>query len=84
MLGDVDLASNAFIGEAANRELLRRSVAWLADDEGVAVIAANLPADRPLRLTDARITYARLLSAVVVPVLFLLAGGLVWAVRRTR
>lgn len=84
VLGDVDLASNAFIGEAANRELLRRSVVWLADDEGVAVIAANLPADRPLRLTDARITYARLLSAVVVPVLFLLAGGLVWAVRRTR
>lgn len=83
-LGDVDLATNAYIGEAANRELLRRSVEWLADGEDVAAIAANLPADRPLRLTDARVTYARLLSSVVVPTLFLLAGGLVWAVRRTR
>lgn len=84
VIADVDIASNAFVGEAANRELLRRSFSWLADDEAVAAIAANLPADRELRLTDARVTYARLLAAVVVPLLFLLAGGLVWAVRRTR
>lgn len=82
--GDVDFASDDGIGEAGNAQLLRRAVAWLAETEDLVAISPNLPADRPLRLTDARLRYARLLGAGAVPALFLLAGALVWAVRRGR
>lgn len=47
-------------------------------------IAPNLGRVRPLALTEGRSRYALLLSAVVVPLLFLLAGAMVWALRRGR
>ena len=84
LIGDVDFATTAFVNEAANGRLLARAVEWLTTDDDVLAISANLPSDRPLRLTDARVTYARLLTAVGVPLLFALAGLLMWAVRRSR
>jgi len=84
VVGDVDFATDAAIGEAGNAQLLRQAVAWLAESEDLVAISPNLPADRPLRLTDARLAYARLLTVGVVPALFLLAGALVWALRRGR
>jgi len=84
VVGDVDLASDDLIGEAGGAQLLRQAMAWLSESEELVAISPNLPADRPLRLTDARVTYARVLTAGVVPALFLLAGALVWAVRRSR
>ena len=82
--GDVDFATNDFIGEAGNAQLIRQAVAWLTETEDLVAISPNLPTDRPLRLTDARADYARVLSVGVVPGLFLLAGAMVWAVRRGR
>jgi len=84
VVGDVDFASDAFLDEAGNAQLVRQAVAWLAESEDLVAISPNLPADRPLRLTDARLTYARLLTVGVIPALFLLAGALVWALRRGR
>lgn len=83
-VGDIDFATNDAIAEAGNAQLLRQAVAWLAESEDLLAISPNLPADRPLRLTDARLAYARLVSVVGVPALFLLAGTLVWALRRAR
>lgn len=83
-VGDVDFATNDVIGEAGNAQLLRQAVAWLAESEDLLAISPNLPADRPLRLTDDRLTYARLVTIGGVPALFLLLGALVWAVRRGR
>ena len=82
--GDVDFATDDFVGEAGNAQLLRQAVAWLTETEDLVAISPNLPEDRPLRLTDARADYARLLSVGVVPGLFLLAGAMVWAIRRGR
>lgn len=82
--GDVDFATDDFVGEAGNAQLLRQAMAWLTESEELVAISPNLPRDRPLRLTDARATYARLLSVGVVPGLFLLGGALLWAVRRGR
>lgn len=84
VVGDVDFATNVALGEAGNAQLVRQAVAWLAESEDLVAISPNLPTDRPLRLTDARLTYARLLAVGGVPALFLLAGALVWAVRRGR
>jgi len=84
VVGDVDFATDAFLTEAANADLLLRAVGWLVLEDDLLTLSANLPADRPLRLTDARITYARVLTAGVVPAVFLLAGATVWAARRRR
>lgn len=84
VVGDVDFATNDFIAEAGNAQLLRQAVAWLAESEDLVAISPNLPTDRPLRLTDDRLTYARVLTVGGVPVLFLLLGTLVWALRRAR
>jgi ABC-type uncharacterized transport system involved in gliding motility auxiliary subunit len=82
--GDVDFATNEFLAEAGNAQLLRQAVAWLTQTEDLVAISPNLPRDRPLAFTDARATYTRVLSIGVVPGLFLLAGAMVWAVRRGR
>ena len=82
--GDVDFATDDFIAEAGNAQLLRQAVAWLTETEDLVAISPNLPRDRPLRLTDARVGYARVLSVGVVPGLFLVAGAMVWALRRGR
>ena len=82
--GDVDFATDDFIAEAGNAQLLRQAVAWLTETEDLVAISPNLPRDRPLRLTDARADYARVVSVGVVPGLFLVAGAMVWAVRRGR
>jgi ABC-type uncharacterized transport system involved in gliding motility auxiliary subunit len=84
VVGDVDFATNDAIGQAGNAQLLRQTVAWLAETEDLLAISPNLPADRPLRLTDARLAYARAVTVVGVPALFLLAGLLMWAIRRSR
>ena len=84
VVGDTDFATDRFLTEVGNADLLRRAVGWLTLDDDLLALSSNLPADRPLRLTDARITYARLLLAGAVPLLFVLAGATVWAVRRGR
>ena len=82
--GDVDFATNEFVGEAGNAQLVRQATAWLTQSEELVAISPNLPRDRPLRFTDARVTYARVLSVGVIPGLFLLVGAMVWALRRSR
>ncbi len=82
--GDVDFATDRFLGHAGNATLLARAVEWLTLGEDVAAISPNLPVDRPLALTNARVTYLRVVTAGVVPALFALAGAMVWAARRTR
>lgn len=84
VVGDVDFATDDFLGEAGNAELFLRSVGWLTLGEDLLALSANLPAERPLRLTDDRIAYARVLTAGVVPAVFLLVGAMVWAARRRR
>lgn len=84
VFGDVDFATNAFIGNGGNARLLVQAVDWAALAEDLVPLNANIPAYRPLDLTSARTRYALALSSGVVPALFLLAGGWVWALRRRR
>lgn len=84
VVGDADFAGDQFLGEAGNATFLLRSVSWLTLEEDLLTLSANLPAERPLGLTDARIAYARVLTAAIVPSVFLLVGATVWAARRRR
>jgi ABC-type uncharacterized transport system involved in gliding motility auxiliary subunit len=83
-LGDSDFATNSLVGEGGNARLLIQSVDWATLQESLVSVSTNIPALRPLSLTEARIRYLRFVTAGVVPGLFLLAGGMVWAVRRGR
>jgi ABC-type uncharacterized transport system involved in gliding motility auxiliary subunit len=84
VVGDVDFATSNFVNEAANGRFLLQAVGWLTLDDELIPLSSNLPKSRPLDLTDARIAYARALGVLMVPGLFLIGGGLVWAVRRRR
>lgn len=84
LVGDVDFATDAFVDEAANGQLLVRAVDWVTEEESAVTVSANIGRVRPLVLTEGRLRYLRLLSSGIVPVLFLVLGALVWAVRRGR
>lgn len=84
LIGDVDFATNEFIGEAGNGELLVRSLDWTTEEESLVTVSANIARLRPLDLTEGRLGYLRLLSSGIVPGLFVVVGALVWAVRRGR
>lgn len=84
VIGDVDFASNAFVSEGGNGSLVVRIADWLTVQENLVAISPNIGRLRPLTLTEGRVRYALVLSAVVVPLFFLLAGAMVWAVRRPR
>ena len=81
---DVDWATNAYIGQAGNAALFVQTVDWLTLEEDLVSVSPNVPRLRPLELSEARARYARLVSAAVIPALFLLSGAMVWAVRRGR
>ena len=83
-IGDVDWATNATIGQAGNAALFVQAVDWLTLDEDLVSVSPNVPRLRGLELSDARTRYARLLTAGLVPMLFLLVGAMVWAIRRGR
>lgn len=83
-VGDVDFASNAFLGEAANARLALQGMDWLTQPEPLLTAVPNLAALRELELTEQRSRAILLLTAGGVPMAFLLAGAFVWVLRRGR
>ena len=84
VFADSDFATNAFLVDGSNSRLLVQALDWVTLEENLVTVAANLPRLRELDMTADRTRYARLLGAGIVPLLFLLLGALVWAVRRGR
>jgi ABC-type uncharacterized transport system involved in gliding motility auxiliary subunit len=82
--GDVDFATNAFFGEASNGKLFVQAIDWLTQPEELVTAVPNFPKMRELELTQARSRYILLLTAGVVPGLFVISGAMVWVLRRSR
>lgn len=82
--GDVDFATNRFIGEASNARLWIQGLDWLTQPEDLVTAVPNFPKVRDLELTAARSRYLLVLTAGVIPGLFLIAGAVLWVVRRGR
>lgn len=82
--GDVDFISNEFIGDAANARLWVQGIDWLTQPEDLVTAVPNFPKVRELELTAARSRYLLLLTAGLIPLLFLIAGAFVWLIRRGR
>ncbi|HUP86554.1 MAG TPA: Gldg family protein [Acidimicrobiales bacterium] len=83
VVGDVDFATNDFVGEAANGELLVRSVDWVTLEESAVTVSSNVGRVRELHLTEGRLGYLRMLSTGILPALFLVLGALTWTIRRS-
>jgi ABC-type uncharacterized transport system involved in gliding motility auxiliary subunit len=82
--GDVDFATNAYFGEASNAKLFIQAIDWLTQPEELVTAVPNFPKVRELKLTQARSRYILLLMAGIIPGLFVIAGAMVWVVRRGR
>lgn len=83
-VADADFVSNAHVDQAGNARLFVQAVDWLTQPEPLLAAVPAFPALRDLELTQARSRYILLLTAAVVPGLFLVAGGFVWVLRRGR
>jgi hypothetical protein len=82
--GDVHFATDAFITDGSNARLWVQGIDWLTQPEDLVTAVPNFPKLRELDLTAARSRYMVFLTAGVVPGLFVIAGALVWALRRGR
>lgn len=82
--GDVHFATDAFITDGSNARLWVQGIDWLTQPEDLVTAVPNFPKLRELDLTAARSRYMLFLMAGVVPGLFVIAGALVWAIRRGR
>lgn len=84
VIADGDGFTNVALDALANSRLLVRAVDWLTVDENLVAVTVNLARPRPLELTEARRRYALQLTGIIIPGLILIAGAMVWAVRRSR
>lgn len=82
--GDVDWATDDFFGDGSNARLFLQSIDWLTQPEDLVTAVQSFPQVRELELTEARSRYIVFLTAGVVPGLFVIAGALVWVIRRSR
>jgi len=80
--GDADWATNGLIGQAGHARLLVQALDWLTLDESLVSVSPNIARLRSLDLSAARLRYARVLMAGLVPLLFISGGLAVWGLRR--
>jgi ABC-type uncharacterized transport system involved in gliding motility auxiliary subunit len=83
--GDSDFAADSVANEFANANLFVNSVNWATLDETLINLTPKVPPQRSLNLVDAVTGYAIFFVVVIaLPVLVLVAGGIVWFLRRRR
>lgn len=82
VIGSTAFLTNAFIGEYHNLELGSRLFAWVSADPVQLSVPVRSAPDRELNLGQTGYTVIGGFFLFVLPGLFLLAGGLVWWLRR--
>jgi ABC-type uncharacterized transport system involved in gliding motility auxiliary subunit len=80
--GDVDFASNSYLGFEANRDMLLNSVAWLAEDADLISIRPKEPEDQRVFLTQLQQGNVAFVALVLLPGIFVAAGVASWWRRR--
>lgn len=82
VVGDADFARNAFVGSAANADLLINLVNWLAGQEQFITIERKLPRASTALLSTTQVATFRYLALFGLPEAVLLLGILGWWRRR--
>jgi len=81
-VGDVDFASNSLLGFQGNQDLFLNMVAWLAEDVDLISIRPKEPEDQSLMLPRQTQQNVALVALVVLPLIFVIAGVVIWWRRR--
>ncbi|MFO7947285.1 MAG: Gldg family protein [Armatimonadota bacterium] len=83
-VGDYDFIRDDLyrIGLRSNVFLATSSIAWLTSNEKLVTIPPQEEPDRSMPLVSGQRTLAVIISAVLIPVLVLVVGGIVWWRRR--
>jgi len=86
LVGDSDLVQDQFLGlNRSNLLLLLNIVDYLAEDETMIGIRGKSQTRRPLeRLDDSRVTMAKWINIIGLPVVFVVLGIVRWRVRHSR
>ncbi len=82
VIGDADFASNQYIANARNGDLLVNSVNWLAEDYELLSIRPKIPSFRELALTTRERDLVRWTGWLLMPSLVGLTGVYMWWRRR--
>lgn len=82
VIGDADFASNQYVQQQANGDLILNTVNWLAQDEDLISIRPKSPTNRQITLTESQKNLIWLLTVIFLPVLVVMSGSYIWWRRR--
>ena len=81
-VGDADFASNEVFGFQGNQDFFLNVVAWLAEDADLISIRPKEPDNQAMFLSRQTQQTVALLALVILPLLFVVAGIVMWWRRR--
>lgn len=82
VIGDSDFASNEHFDDANNGDLFLNSVSWLAEETSLISIHRNVQPFRRLVVTSGQESFIKYSSIALLPLVVLVAGGVIWWRRR--
>src|SRR5215470_4605401 len=82
VFGSSTWASNRFINFNGNNDLALNTINWLSSDEDLISIRPKDKDDRRITMTRAQMSYVRLVSQFLLPLVVVIAGVSVWWKRR--
>jgi len=84
IIGDSDFLANNNLGNGANLDFIIKSLNWLAQDEQLISIAPKNAPDLQLKLSATMASVIGIFFLIILPLLFIIGGGLIWYKRRKR
>ena len=82
VIGGSAWAANNFLRFNGNRDLALNTMNWLSSDEDLISIRPKEPEDRRITMTRAQLSWVRMTSQFLLPLLVVFAGVSVWWRRR--
>ena len=82
VFGDVDFASDAYIGAQGNGNLVLNSVNWLSGEKALVSIRAKRRTGEPLLLSGGQGRFVQLFTVWLMPLFMILLGAAVYVRRR--
>ncbi len=82
VIGDSDFASNGYIGQYSNGDLMLNTINYLAQDEDLISIRPKSATSRTITLTETQKNLIWLLTTIFLPALVIISGGYIWWKRR--
>jgi ABC-type uncharacterized transport system involved in gliding motility auxiliary subunit len=82
VIGSSAWAANSFINFKGNPDLALNAMNWLSSDEDLISIRPKEPEDRRITMTRAQMSWVRMTSQFLLPLIVIFAGVSVWWRRR--